>query len=131
MERSFLSWALKSLGTFHGLTVVLAGVAVFAGACFAVAASRRPAVIASCLILLPLPLMVGVCGALKGQIASLAVLSMSSAAAAKLSGPDIAGGVAAGLLPLFVALLVTWPSYLVLAAGLIARTALFKTGSSE
>jgi len=131
VQKSFLSWAMESLGTLSGLTILLAGVSIFAGACFAVAKSRRPAVIASCLVLLPLPLLVGICGALKGQIASLSVLAASPEAVAKLSGADIAGGVAAGLLPLFVALMVTWPSYLVLAAGLIVRTAHVKSGSPE
>jgi hypothetical protein len=129
--KTFFAWARESLGPFHSLAILSAGVAVFVGACLVVAKSRRPAAITSYLILLPLPFMVGLTRALSGQIGSLAVLSLSPEAVAQLSGSDIAGGVAGGLLPLFVALMVTWPSYLLLAVGLIARTTLSKQGSPE
>jgi hypothetical protein len=129
VPKSYFSWVRESLGAFHGLAILAAGAAVFVGACLVVVKSRRPAVIASYLIVLPLPILVGLTRALSGQISSLAVLSMSPEAVAKVSGCDIAGGVAGGLVPLFVALMVTWPSYLVLAIGLLVRTVFSKTSS--
>ncbi|MGO8749972.1 MAG: hypothetical protein ACLQNE_28840 [Thermoguttaceae bacterium] len=129
--KSFFQWAFETLGTDASLEVLTAGVVVFLGSCFVVAKSRRPSVIASCLILLPLPSMVAVGKTLSRLVGSLAVLSQSSAAVAQLSGPQVAGGVAASLLPLSLALMVTWPSYLVLAVGLIVRTVFSNRGSLQ
>jgi hypothetical protein len=72
----YLVWMIRSLGLF-GFLSLLTGLAVFVGACFVVYLARRPAVIASYLVFLPLPL---------------------------------------------IALVLTLPSYLVLAIGLFVRT---------
>ena len=120
MPKTFIRWVYETLGRETAAAILLAGLAVFVAACIVVARSRRPAVIAACLVLLPLPLMIGLCRALASQISSLSVLSVA-VPAIELSGPQIAAGVAAGLLPLLLALVVIWPSYLVLAIGLIVR----------
>jgi hypothetical protein len=128
-QKAYFEWFFAALGPGNCAWLLSVGIAVFLGACFVVVKSRRPSVIASYLVLLPLPMIVGLWRVLAGQISSLSVLSLSPAAVANLSGCNIAAGVAAGLLPLFVALMVTFPSYLVLAAGLMFRTAKAGKGS--
>jgi hypothetical protein len=101
------------------LLVYLAGPAVFYGACAVVFLSRRPNVIASYLVFLPLPLLFGVLGSLHRLITDFALI------AAK--GPSFARGCVCGtvsehlVLPL-EALVLTIPSCLVLAVGLFIRT---------
>jgi hypothetical protein len=116
---SYFAWMLRMLGPSKGASIWITGLAVFVGACLVVARSRRPSVIAAYLVFLPLPLLVGLCRVLGGNLASLAVLSSASV---KLSDQQIASGIAGSLAPLYVGLLVIWPSYLVLSVGLMMRT---------
>lgn len=114
---SMLTWMIRTL-SFDGLLLLLLGVAIFAGACWVVRRSRRPAPIAAYLVFLPLPLIFACFGALKGNIASLSVMSFTGEVP---SSADLSQGIAACLLPLLVALVVTCPSYFVVAFGLLAR----------
>lgn len=117
---SFFSWAYELLGPGTSLVILLAGLVVFLAACVAVTKSRRPSVIAAYLTLLPLPVLLGIFLALGPQISSLAVFSLPAQPAP--SSSQTAAGVAGALLPIYLALMVSWPSYLVLAIGLIVRT---------
>jgi len=116
---SYLQAFCRAVGPSDCVVVLLAGLAVFAGACFLVAKCRQPSVIASCLIFLPLPLLIALFRALGKQVEGLLTLSASSV---QPSTAQIAAAVASGLAPLFLALMVTWPSYLVFAVGLVVRT---------
>ena len=115
---SFAAWIIRVSG-LAGLMVMASGLAVFIGACLVVIRSRRPAVIKAYLVFLPLPLMFGVYGALKGNISSLSVVAMSEVT---LTSSEIAGGVAESLLLPFEAMTVIFPSYFVIAIGLFIRT---------
>ena len=70
---SYASWVIRCLGIF-GLSTVLAGVAIFIGACLVVCLAHRPAVIAAYLVFLLLPLLLGALGAFGG--ASLRLQSL-------------------------------------------------------
>lgn len=105
--------------SLSGLFVLLFGLAIFIGVCLAVAKSWRTSTIAAYLVLLPLPTFIGILGQLKGIYGSLSVIALSGV---QPSGQEWAGGFAESALSLFVCLLVTLPSYLVLAYGLLAST---------
>ena len=116
-HESYLESVCRSAGPANCLIIVTTGLAVFIGACFVAAKCRRPSVIASYLFFLPLPLIVAFYGAVEGQMHSLIVLSSSPEV--QPSASQIAAGVASALSPLFVAMTVTFPSYLVLVIGLM------------
>ena len=71
-----------------------------------------------------MPTFIEVLGQLKGIVASLSVIALSGV---QPSGQEWAGGFAESAVSMFLALLVTLPSYLVLAYGLLAST----RGSSD
>lgn len=116
--KSNLWWFIETMG-LTGLIVILLGLAIFIAVCLVVAKSRKTSTIAAYLVLLPLPTFITVLGQLKGIIASLSVLALSET---HLSNQDIAGGLAENAVSIFIALLVTLPSYLVLTYGLLAST---------
>jgi len=116
--KSRLMWYVESLG-LSGLLVLVTGFAIFVGACLVVMRSHRPAVIAAYLVFLPLPVLIAVIGALKGCVASFSVLALTDV---EISASEWYGGTAEMLLGLLIALLVTMPSFLVIAVGLFLRT---------
>lgn len=120
---SLMSWMMMSLGPFYGLVIPLAGLAVFIGACIVVASNRRPAVIAAFLVFLPLPLMIGMFGSVHGFISSFQIIATGGATP---KPSDVAMGISTGLFTTLVGLLVTFPSFFVLAFGLFFRTLLEK-----
>lgn len=116
--KSALWWFIETM-SLTGLVVIVLGVANFIAACRAVAKSRRTSTLAAYLVLLPLPTFIAVLGQLKGIVAALSVLSQSET---HLTNQEWAGGFAESAVSIFLALLVTLPSYLVLAYGLLAST---------
>jgi hypothetical protein len=119
MEPSFASWFIGCVGLF-GLLTLLAGMAVFLGACVVVVLSRRPKTIAFYRMFLLLPLLLGVAGAVKAGVSSLAVLDVPGV---RISAMQVVAVVFhAALTPLGDALVVTLPSVLVLAIGQFVRT---------
>ena len=117
-NKSFLWWFIETMG-LTGLIVIVLGVAIFIAVCRVVAKSRQTSTLAAYLVLLPLPTFIAVLGQLKGIVASLSVIALSGV---QPSGQEWAGGFAASAVSIFLALLVTLPSYLVLAYGLLAST---------
>jgi hypothetical protein len=116
--KPYAIWMLECLGLM-GLVSVLSGAAVFVGACLVVFLARRPAVIASYLPFLLLPLLFGALGALKGNISSFAVVAMAHV---EIRQWQVFAGIAETLVLLMTALTVTLPSYVVVAIGLFVRT---------
>ena len=117
--KSILMWMIEAADSVTGLFALVFGLAMFIGACWVVTKSRRTSTIASYLVLLPLPTFIGILGFLKGCAASLMVISESGVLP---SGLEWAGGFAGSAFLMFLCLLVTLPSYLVLAYGLLAST---------
>jgi hypothetical protein len=110
---------LDSLNSVSGLLMVLSGLLIFAGACCLIATKQRAGAIAAYMVLLPLPVAISICGWLKGSISSLVVIAASPNL--PLTSADVAGGLASSLLCVFAAVLVSAPSYLLLAIGLLLR----------
>jgi len=127
-QQSFLSWMFRAMGPLYGLLIPMAGLAIFAAACLVVASNRRPAVIAAFLVFLPLPLMIGLFGTLHGFISSFTVMATAGSTP---KPSELAEGIAMGLFTAFVGLLVTFPSYFVLAFGLFLRTLTAKSPAAE
>ena len=117
-NKSFLWWFIETMG-LTGLIVIVLGVAIFIAVCRVVAKSRQTSTLAAYLVLLPLPMFIEVLDQLRGIVASLSVLSQSET---HLSNQEWAGGFAGSAVSMLLALLVTLPSYLVLAYGLLAST---------
>src|SRR5262249_32437924 len=101
--------------------IPFAGLLVFIAACFAVMRSRRPAMIAAWLVLVPLPLLIGFQAALFRWVSVSANLSMA-APGVSLTSDQIGEIASTGLVPLCVALMEVWPAFFVLSIGLIVRT---------
>lgn len=108
------------MNSYSSLMVIVSGLLIFGGACYVVATRRRPAVLAAYLVLLPLPVLIALCGMMKGLIASLTVIASSPNL--PVTTADIASAIANWLLGMFAALLVSAPTYFVLAIGLLVRT---------
>jgi hypothetical protein len=117
-DRSFLLWVLQCLGLF-GTLAALAGLVIFFGSLIIVFATRRPAVIASYLVFLPLPMLLAVAGALKGLVN---VFSVSTMSGIELKQNQITGALAEVLVLPLSALLTIIPSLIVVGLGLFVRT---------
>ncbi len=118
-RESYVEALINSAGRPRCLVMLAIGLAAFVGACFVVA-KCRPAAIAACLFVLPLPLMVSVFGLLQGLVQSMLVLSASPESQPTVA--QFAAAAAASLSPLLLWFAVTIPSYFVLGTGLVLRT---------
>lgn len=116
-----LGWILNSVGNVSTFAALAVGVGLFAGACLLVNRRKAPAVLASYLTLLPLPALISLCGTMKGMIASFTVIAASETVQPTMA--DFAGGLAASLLSLLLAILISFPTYLLLTINLLVRTA--------
>ena len=121
---SFLVWLVEVLGLF-GLLALLTGVVIFFGACLVVFLARRPAVIASYFAFLLLPLLLAITGALKGLVGAFSLIARADV---DLKQSQIFGNITEVLVLPLSALLVTIPSYFVLAIGLFVRMLLADKG---
>ena len=117
---SFGGWVVGVLGTLSSIIVLISGLLIFGGACHLVVTKRRPAVLAAYLVLLPLPVLVAIFGEMKGMVSALTAIASSP----EITVPTehVAGGAAASLIAVLFAMLVSAPTYFVLAFGLLART---------
>jgi hypothetical protein len=119
VQQSYLMWMFQALGPLFGFLLPASGIVLFAGACLVVLLSRRPSVIASFLVFLPLPIMIGVLGSLLGFISAFSVIAASEVAP---KPAEVAAGISTGLFSTLVGLLVTFPAFLVTSCGLFIRT---------
>jgi hypothetical protein len=119
-RQSYFAGVIDAAGRAQFLVILTIGLAAFVGACVVVAKYRRPSVIATCLVVLPVPLMVSVFGLLLGLVRSLIVLAASPEAQPTTS--QFAAAAAASVSPLLLWFAVTIPCYLVLGIGLVLCT---------
>ena len=118
-ETSYLGWMVSALDTMSSVLIVVTAGLIFIGAYYLVSKKRPATSLASYLVLLPLPLLISICGWIKGSIASLAVVASSPDLA--ITNQGIAGGLAASLLSVLFAIFLSLPTYVVLAYGLISH----------
>ena len=116
--QSLLSWFIQSAGAL-GLLVTLSSLVVFIGALLVVFASRRPALIAAWYPWLLLPLWLACLGFFWGSTRSFMVIASSEVAPKPV---DLAGGISIALVCPLLALVLAFPSFLVLSIGLFVRT---------
>ncbi len=128
-ETSFLGWIVSALTTVSSLLIVVTAALLFFGAYYLVSNKRPAASLASYLVLLPLPLLISICGWIYGSIASLVTIAATPDLA--ITNQGIAGGLAASLLSVLFAILVSSPTYVLLAYGLIARDFLTPSQGSD
>jgi hypothetical protein len=116
-DRSQLGMLLTSLDSTSGILMLLSAALIFFGVCYSLATDRC---LSAYLVLLPLPVIISVSGWISGTINSLNVIAASPDI--HVTNQDIAGGFAASLMSLYVAILTTSPSYFLLAYGMLSRT---------
>ncbi len=108
------------MNSWASLLVLMSGVLIFVGACYLVFHKRRPAVLSAYLVLLPLPVMISLCDWMFGMYRSFsAIAAMPNL---PVTTAEVAAAMADSLLGLLFAILVSAPTYVVLAIGLLLRT---------
>ena len=115
---SFLGWMLTALSTPTTVLVLVTAVLIFVGAYRLVSTKRPPSSLAAYLIILPLPIIISVSGWIYGSIASLSAIASSSELV--ITNQGIAGGLASSLLSILFAMMVSLPTYVALAYGLLS-----------
>lgn len=118
-DTSILGWMVSSLTNLTSLVTVLTAALIFYGAYYLVANKRPRALLAAYLVLLPVPLGVAMYATIYGSIRSL--LAIAATPDLVVTNQDIASGLAASLMSILFAIIVSMPTYVVLAYGLIAR----------
>ena len=113
---SFGGWMASSLSSTSALLTIISGVLIFCGALRLVMNRQRPVALAAYLVLLPLPFLIALFGIAQGMMLSFTVLASSTTMP---TGAEFSGGIAASLLQIVVAMLVSAPTYFVLAYGLV------------
>jgi hypothetical protein len=116
--RSLAGWILDHFA-WTEIFVLLSGLVILWGACKLVSRRRPAAALAAYMVFLPLPLMIAICGILKGMVSSFVVLATADV---PVKTTEWFGGWASLCFSLLFACLVTAPSYFVLAFGLLSRT---------
>ncbi len=112
-----MEW-IKTAGSCD-LIVMLLGIAILSGACFIVAKSRRPALIAAYLVFVPLPPIVACFGFIIGLRNCFSVIASGAA----IPEPtDWFAGFASSLSMMIFGLIPPILAYAVIAIGLFIRT---------
>jgi hypothetical protein len=123
-RESFLLFLLNALGWRYSLGLPLFAVIALVLTLILVARGRGPNVGAALVFIVPLPLLLGLFGALDGLLMSYAVLA-SSAVAPKPS--EVAAGYSAALVTVMVGFVAMGPAFLVATAGLFIRSFMGET----
>ena len=116
---SVLEWVLETLGVSYTLTIAISSMFLLWGACWFVWTQRRPAVIAAYYAFVPIPLMFGVLGTVQGFLQTYEYIAYSEVQ------PDpstIAEGMAVSTATMYIAIIVTMPTLIVLSIGLFVKT---------
>jgi hypothetical protein len=116
--QSFLMWVVMTLG-INSLLIPLCAAVSFGLTILLLVRGKGPSVGPALLFIVPMPLLLSLAGALKGSIASFAVLAMSDVT---LKSSEVAAGVSEALLGPMMGLLMMAPSYLAAVIGLLIRS---------
>lgn len=115
-QNSILSLLLNAAG-FYGFFVVGVGLLVFVLAGVIVFLNRRPAVIATYLVAVPLPMMFAGLGSMYGLLTALVAM-----ASPEVMPSEVATGAMGAIVMIMVGLIVTLPTMFVIGCGLFFRT---------
>lgn len=123
--QSKLSWFFQSLGLFYSLSLPAVGLLAFVLTVIIVIRGKGPLAGAGLWFVVTMPLWLGVLGFFDGMIASMMVISMSTAAP---KPSELAQGVSAALVTPLVGLWLMAPSFLVATLGSLLRSLTAKDG---
>jgi hypothetical protein len=115
VEQSYLSWMFTSLGVY-ALLLPLAGLLCFLLALVIVVRGKGPMAAASLILIVHVPLLIGVFGAIHGGIASYQVIAVS---ATTPKPSDVAAGISTALFAPLVGMMLMVPGYATAAIGAI------------
>lgn len=127
VQRSLLSWMLEALGFPYLFLLPLAGALSFLLALIVVIRGRGPMAVASLILIVHIPLLVGIFAAIHGVLASYTVVATSGNSP---QASEVAMGISTSLFAPLVGLLLMVPGYAVAAIGTFIRclTAKAETG---
>lgn len=122
-EQSMLGWVFESLGIFYALMLLLATGISFAVTLILVIRGRGPLCGAALLLIVPMPFLVGIFGALDGAIRSYMVIASSSMAP---NPAEVAAGTSTALVAPLVGMFLMAPGYLLASGGMLLRSLMAK-----
>jgi hypothetical protein len=117
-EQSMLGWVFESLGIFYTLMLMLATCISFAVTLILVLRGRGPLCGSALLLIVPMPFLVGIFGAIDGAIRSYMVIAGSASAP---HPSEVAIGISTSLVAPLVGLFLMGPGYLLAAGGMFLR----------
>ena len=117
MQQSRFMWMLSAMG-FEVIFLLAAAAIAFAVVLLMILRGKGPAMVGAILLIVPLPLYVGLMGALKGIVASSSVIALSDAS---LKQSEIFMALAEMFLLIRVGAFLTIPAFLLATVGLIVR----------
>lgn len=117
-QESFLGWMIRSTGLI-GMLVPVAGFFAFVLALVVVIRGQGPFAIATLVLVVPIPFLLGLLGAVYGMILSLQVIATSSVAP---KPSELSDGIATALFTPLLGLVCMAPGYLVAVLGALARS---------
>lgn len=117
--RSLLSWFYMALGPFYLGLLLLAGLLCFVLTLVIVTRGRGGMSSTALLFIVPIPLLIGIFGAIQGAINSFTVIAMGGATP---KASEIAQGVSLSLVAPLFGMLLMLPSYGVAVLGSLFRS---------
>ena len=117
-QEAFLGWMIRSTGLI-GMLVPVAGFFAFVLALIVVLRGQGPFAIATLVLVVPIPFLLGLLGAVYGMILSLQVIATSSVAP---KPSELSDGIATALFTPLLGLVCMAPGYLVAVLGACARS---------
>lgn len=113
-------WWGRAVSDFTGLLVAIAGALIFLCAWLLLATRRRNSALAAYLLMVPIPVVICLIGQMSGMLSSLLVIAATPDRSVPQS--DLASGFATTMAQLLFAIMVTIPTYVLLAIALLVRT---------
>jgi MotA/TolQ/ExbB proton channel family len=119
VQQSFLTWFLASLGLKYGVMLAVSGFVAFFLSTIVAIRGKEAAAVGALVLIVPLPFLVGLFGALEGSISSFAVMATSDV---QVKASALAEGISMALAVPLAGLLLMVPAYLVGSLGLFFRS---------
>lgn len=119
VRQSFLHWIFMALGVKYTLLLPLAAFIAFVLTLIVLLRGKGPMAAAALFFIVPMPFLIGIYGAIEGQIA---VYQVIAATAVQPKPSELAEGTSMALVAPMVGMLLMIPAYALAIAGLIVRS---------
>lgn len=119
VRQSFIAWMLAALGAKYAILLPVVALVSLVLVLVVVTRGRGPMAAAALVLLCPLPLLIGLLGALEGVIGSYHVIAISQSAP---KPSELADGISMSLVAPLVGLLLMTPTLLVAVLGSVMRS---------